>query len=75
MVSSERSSSDLSEYALFRNKILFFIYFLYFFLGEKFKNLMFYFAVFFFNYDDCFGKITSKSIRLYQVFFRKKILI
>ena len=42
--------------------------FLFFFLLEilqKFNDLV--------NSDDCIGKITSKSIRLQQFFYRKKI--
>ena len=78
MVASERSNSDLSEYTPFqiknrcidKNQ----------FLGEKWK-IFFVFAVLiillpkfsdFINSDDCMGKITSKSVRLYPVFNQKK---
>ena len=44
------------------------------FLGEKnekhLKDLKFSGFV---NFDDCIGKISSKSIRLYLVFIQKKI--
>ena len=72
MVSSERSSSDLSEYTYFK---IFKYCFIYnnTFLGEKLK-LMPEFSDFI-NSDDCIGKITSKSIKLFPVFIQKKIFI
>ena len=80
MASSERSSSDLSEYTLFQSKKIFFIY-KNPFLGEKWKILHFL-AVFFqilskfsdlANFVDYIGKTTSKFIRLQPVFIQKKI--
>ena len=65
MVPSEISSSDLSEYILF--KIIFLSMKIYFFfkLLPKRRN--------FINSDDCIGKITPKSIRLNPVFIEKKL--
>ena len=78
MVSLERSSSDLSEYTLlyikkiflhlkkliFRCKMRFFRFFyaVFFILLPKFADLM--------NSDNCIGKITLKSIRIYPVFIQ-----
>ena len=71
MISSERSSSDLSEYTLFqidknicmdKNK----------FLGENWTILLSKFSDSI-NSDNCIGKTTSISIRLYRVFLQKRL--
>ena len=66
MVSSERSSSDLSEYTLFVIKKYMFTYKNQF-LGEKWKTWIF------FSTYQIIEKITSKSIILYPDFIQKKI--
>ena len=81
MVSSVRSSSDLSECNLFQIEEIFFIYNNQF-LFEKIKMFSFFCCSFFFkllpkhsdyiNSDDCIEKITTKSIKIYPVFNFKK---
>ena len=62
MVSSERSSLDLSEYTWFQRKNNC-VYKNQLNQNQKSKS----------DSDDCIGKATSKSIRLQPVFIQKKI--
>ena len=79
MVSSKISGSDLSEYTLYTIKKKFYKNQI---LGEKWKILCFFCNFFFkllpkfsyfIDYDDCMGKITYESIRLYTVFIQNMI--
>ena len=84
MISPERSSSDLSEYTLYKIKEIF-VYLKIQFLGEKLKNyvicLQFFFKIFpkfsdFINSDlQNVSENSSKSIRLQPVFIEQKQLL
>ena len=82
MVSSERSSSYLSEYSPFNNLKYYYFINKYQFLGEKLFFLFFLCSFFlkifpkfsdFVNSDDWIRKITYKSVRPQLVYIKKKL--
>ena len=75
MVSSERSSSDLTEYIFYFKLEKYYFIYKNNFIDEKWIFFAFFFKLLskfrnFINSDDCIGKIQSKSIRLYPVFIQ-----